>query len=571
MNMHIKNKHFEDNILLQVVNIIFIAILFYYSPIDYECDAANTLLSSKYIYHLIFTNDPISASYSYRGPIYIIIQIFSGAFLFDSFFPIIFIQIILSILMPIFFYFTLLKISRAFALIGSFLFIFSLIPILHLKLMLEIHLMIFFVVLSNFFVVKFIYQKKISDFYIAFLISLMMFFTRFDGIFIFLGQALILSYYLFETNLELKTKLKHILKSYSLVILTLFLWMTIKAFSVLNLSVSTPIKFFQSFTSLNHQTGAQLYWSLNNGIRGNINTKYLYEPASDEYIDNLLLRNNGPASEKLYNHLKIFFEKKDIIEHISFFENRMAPLDQKNKKLTTLEMYNAHYGNFYEDTSKIADNIFNKNFESLYYPLHIPGFLEHMYGKPKADKLLQGASFEIILNNKDIQKIFFEKFTESYGSITDLKFIIEGTYPHAMTTDWYNLKTFDSANCAQSSLSPKMFSEYKQQFEKNSNKSISILIGEIASSNKTILRSLIGSSILILLIFIFHTNKPFLISVLFISYNATLIFLAVMASGVVNTKSEAYTLVLGLLIFIFLLSGLLNFLKKGFRIFNTKK
>jgi hypothetical protein len=41
----------------------------------------------------------------------------------------------------------------------------------------------------------------------------------------------------------------------------------------------------------------------------------------------------------------------------------MAPLDQKNKKLTTLEIYNDHYGNFYEDPSKIADNIFNKNFE----------------------------------------------------------------------------------------------------------------------------------------------------------------------------------------------------------------
>ena len=571
MNIFFKNKNIQDNVLLQAINITFIAIIFHYSPIDYECDAANTLLNAKYIYHLIFTNDPIGASYSYRAPLYKIIQIFSGAFTFDSFFPIIFVQIIFSILMPSIFYFTLLNINRSFALLGSFLFLLSLIPILHLKLILSVHTMIFFVVLSNYFVIKFVYQKKISDFYLAFLTSVILLFTRFDGTFIFLGHALILSYYLFKTNIEFKTKLKHILKSYSFVILTLCLWMTIKALVILNLSVLSPIKFFESFTSLNHQTGAQLYWSLNNGIRQDVNRKYSYETDSDEYIDNLLLRSNGPASEKLYDHLKIFFEKEDIIEHISFFENRMAPLDKKNKKMTNLEMYNNHYGNFYDDTSKIADNIFNKNFESLYYPLHIPGFLVHMYGKAKADKLLQGASYEIIASNRDIQEIFFKKFAESYGSLGNLKFIIDGTYPHGMMTPWYNLTTFNSANCAQSSLSPKMFFEYEKQYKKNSNKSISIAIGEIASSNKTILRSLIGSSILILLIFIFYTSKPFLVSVLFVSYNLTLFFLSIMASGVINTKSETYTLVLGLLIFIFLLSGLLNFLKRRFKIFKINK
>jgi len=435
--------------------------------------------------------------------------------------------------------------------------------------------MIFFVVLSNYFVIKFVYQKKISDFYLAFLTSVILLFTRFDGAFIFLGQALILSYYLFKTNLEFKTKLKHILKSYSFVILTLCLWMTIKALVMLNLSVSSPIKFFESFTSLNQQTGAQLYWSLNNGIRQDVNRKYSYETDSDDYIDNLLLRSNGPASEKLYEHLKIFFEKKDTIEIISFYENRMTPIFEKNKKMTSLEIYNNHYGDFYDDTSKIADNIFNKNFESLYYPLHIPGLLVHMYGKAKADKLLQGASYEIIASNKDIQKIYFKKFAESYGSLGNLKFIIDGRYPQSWgqlaDMDWYNLTTFNSANCAQSSLSPKMFFEYEKQYNKNSNKSISTAIGEIASSNKTIIRSLIGSSILILLIFIFYTSKPFLVLVLFVSYNVTLFFLSIMASGVINSKSETYTLVLGLLIFIFLLSGLLNFLKRRFKIIKINK
>ena len=75
MNIFFKNKNVQDNILLQSVNVAFIVIVFYFSPIDYECDAANTLLNAKYIYHLIFTSDPIGASYSYRAPIYKIIQI----------------------------------------------------------------------------------------------------------------------------------------------------------------------------------------------------------------------------------------------------------------------------------------------------------------------------------------------------------------------------------------------------------------------------------------------------------------------------------------------------------------
>ena len=229
-------------------------------------------------------------------------------------------QIIFSILMPSIFYFTLLNINRGFALLGSFLFLLSMIPILHLKLILSLHTMIFFVVLSNYFLIKFVYQKKIFDFYVAFLTSV----TEkdiIDGAFIFLGQVLILSYYLFKTNLEFKAKLRHILKSYSFVILTLCLWMTIKALIVLNLSVLTPIKFLQSFTSLNHQTGAQLFWSLNNGIRQHVNIKYSYETNSVEFIDNLLIKSNGPSSEKLYNHLKIFFEKNDIIESYSTTSN----------------------------------------------------------------------------------------------------------------------------------------------------------------------------------------------------------------------------------------------------------
>ena len=109
--------------------------------------------------------------------------------------------------MPSIFYFTILYINRNFALFSSILFILSFIPILHLKLILSVHSMIFAVILSNFFLIKFVYKKNISDFYIATFTSLLLLFTRFDGAFIFIGQILILSFYLLKIDLNFKNKL----------------------------------------------------------------------------------------------------------------------------------------------------------------------------------------------------------------------------------------------------------------------------------------------------------------------------------------------------------------------------
>ena len=156
MNSFFKNTNILDNILLQIINLILIFWVFYYSPIDYECDAASTLINSKYIYHSVFTNEVVPASWSYRAPLYKLIQILSGTFFFDSFNPIIFVHILFSFLMPSFFYFTLLHVNRTLALFGSIIFILSLIPIIHLKLILSVHSMIFFLVLSNYFLLKFI-------------------------------------------------------------------------------------------------------------------------------------------------------------------------------------------------------------------------------------------------------------------------------------------------------------------------------------------------------------------------------------------------------------------------------
>ena len=83
-----------------------------------------------------------------------------------------------------------------------------------------------------------------------------------------------------------------------------------------------------------------------------------------------------------------------------------------------------------------------------------------------------------------------------------------------------------------------MFDQYEYQYSKNSNYKDVKLYRAIASTNKTILRNLIGPSILIFLVFIFFTNKFFLVFVLFASYNVTLLFLSIMASLVVNQNRK---------------------------------
>ena len=97
--------------------------------------------------------------------------------------------------------------------------------------------MIFAVILSN-FLIKFVYKKNISDFYIATFTSLLLLFTRFDGAFIFIDKILILSFYLLKIELTFKIKLKHLLKSYSFIFVTIFLWMTISSFCFKYLNAS---------------------------------------------------------------------------------------------------------------------------------------------------------------------------------------------------------------------------------------------------------------------------------------------------------------------------------------------
>ena len=114
-------------------------------------------------------------------------------------------------------------------------------------------------------------------------------------------------------------------------------------------------------------------------------------------------------------------------------------------------------------------------------------------------------------------KKFFKELQRFYGSFKNFKFLVNGNYPANFTTPWYNLKVFNSANCAKSSLSNKMFDQYEYQYSKNSNSQMSNYIEQIASTNKTILRNLIGPSILIFLVFIFYTNK-FFFSICFICF-----------------------------------------------------
>ena len=105
-----------------------------------------------------------------------------------------------------------------------------------------------------------------------------------------------------------------------------------------------------------------------------------------------------------------------------------------------------------------------------------------MYGKPKADKLLLNASFEIIFSNEQAQKIFLRNYKDSYGSFKNLKFLVNVNYPSNFTTPWYNLKIFNSANCAKSSLSNKMFDQYEYQYSKNSNSQMSNYIEQIGNT-----------------------------------------------------------------------------------------
>jgi hypothetical protein len=310
------NGNLSNCIVITTINIFFISLFLYYSPFDIECDGSLFFKTGKFFYDFLFSEN-YSVVFNYRPPAFPLYLILTGTFFFDSLYPFVITNVLLTLISPLLIYFSLNYYGKLKALIFTLFFLFSTILYINLKSSLEIHLITFFIILNISSLINFYNKKKLIFLYLTIFSALLATFTRFDVIFVLFFNLLFLIYFLVKD----KSLFKHIAICYSFVGITFALWMVIK-FLVLYLYFYVPSSnlnlrdyaknnkvslFISSVTSLNHQTGAQLFWRLNNDIRASLNAN-----KNNKYVYNFLDKNNGSDTLKFYKQLELSFSKEKI-------------------------------------------------------------------------------------------------------------------------------------------------------------------------------------------------------------------------------------------------------------------
>lgn len=552
------------NLLFLLVFLSQILVINSLAPIDYECDASAFYSTGEFIYNFIFSSS-YEFKVGYRPPGFNFYTIISGLYLFDSFYPWIILNFILSIITFLFLNKLLNQFSKITLILGNILFIFSFIFLIHSKLFLEIHLitnLLFINIFTGYYYLK---TKKIIYFYYSIILGLYLFFTRFDLVFILFFDFIFFSIILFR-NSRLKFFLKHFISISFLCSLTLFMWLLAKH---LFLFLTGESQYFNeksefligSFTSLNHQTGPQLLWRVNNELRQTLNTK------SDKYVYNYLDKSNGIASEMLFITLSNALRDENVLDKIFKFKDKMYPLYSKYNHLSPNENFNRHYGDVKTNPDKIVNQIFSDNFESLYYPLQLQIILIEYIGRIKTDELLKKVSFEMIKSNKQIRNEIFNQFLDSFGiSFRKENFLF---FYHDKTINWFNIGPVNIGNCAMNTLSKNLYDEYNYEYNSKSryNNTTSLKLYEILTKSRTLVFEISSFLMIILLILLrpkFFIWKDQLIYLLFCKYLFSVLIISIFANTL-GQKYENYLMVILLSLTILLIEKLynnLNILKK---------
>jgi hypothetical protein len=316
--------------------------------------------------------------------------------------------------------------------------------------------------------------------------------------------------------------------------------------------------FISSVTSLNHQTGGQLFWRINNDIRGSVNARNNYST----YVYNFLDIKNGPNSQKLYKQLETTLAKDKTWEYISGFREHMHPLAHEGlgDKKSKYKVFFDDYWQFKNNSKALVENIFNKNYESLYYPLQIPVLLARDIGPIETDRLLSKVNIEIIMKNSEIkeellQSIFYLYFKKSYL----------GVY------NWFNYNVVkDIGGCATVALSKNMYQQYSISYDKNSvlNNQTSLKITKIVQTVKNFYR-IFSAILLTTLIFAFlYSKQKILIFFLILNFSSLIILIGIFG-GTPNSKYENYITIFLFFILFLLFLPLLNYVNKKLK--NLKK
>ncbi len=540
-----------------------IQVFFFYqlTPIDFECDAGALYATGKFLYDVITLNN-FNLTVGYRPPGFNLYTIFTGLYLFDSFYPWIFVNIFFSLISFIIFNLFINNFNKFTQIFGNIILLSSNILLIHSKLFLEMHLLTNLLLLNIFFCYKFYSSNKLIFFYTTILIAVFMFYTRFDMIFVLFFDFIFCNFILLKKN-SLKKFIKNFLIISSICFLSLFTWLSAKHLFLIhtneNKNFESQSQFILgSYTSLNHQTGAQLLWRINNDLR---NTIKLNDP--ENYIFNFLNRDNGPYARELYTILNEAVLNPQVIKKIESFKNKMHPLSKESRHLSKLQNYNKHYGLYlYDDPKIIVDQIFSSKFESFYYPLQIQILLIEHIGRIKADKLLKNVSIEIINKNKNIRQEITLQFFESIG--LGLKNEKSLFFNAANEIVWLNISPINIGDCSKSVMSDNLYKQYEKEYN-NKSKTInskSETFYKVIAYSKNFIFELTSFIIIVFSPFALILYKRNIFMLLTLTKYLSSVFIISIFSSIVGHKYDNYLSVFMIFISIFIFNELVNQIKK---------
>jgi hypothetical protein len=533
------NKFLKDLSIIYLLNIIFLIIFYNFSGIDMECDTSLSYMVGRTIHQVLFGGS-YDAVMSFRPPGYPIFLMLSGVYFFESFWAIIIAHSILTFISLGFIYYSFNLYKRFYAIAFSITYILLFFLYTHIKGTAEMHLVNTLIVISVCSLIIFLKKEKIFFYYLSILSIIYAVFTRGDTapllITVFICANLIL--------FKLKKKFKNFFIISLIIFLTFFIWTVSKGLFFYYYGNESELRnkkiFVETFISLsfNHQEGAQKFWRVQNYDRPNLNE--LYSTNIKNYLD----LNNGPRSKELYEVLTKAFKTPHVVEKILKWKGRMLGLGEDDVKIDTWEKY---YGEIKYNPKKIVDRIFDKNFESYYYPDQLREILAMSITRVKGDKLLQDVSNEIISKNQNLQKVHFESFIRAYGfRFNPIKNTINFEHqPNGIYL--FNIDSFNAGNCPKIALPTKMYKEYLYEYEersvlKNDN---SKNFRDFVYYSRDKLRNVLGIiSILSVLMLIFYKER-----LIPIFLNLSFIFSNMLVSNYVPPTGKVENYLLSLAVF----------------------
>tara|TARA_B100001027_G_C16251415_1_gene324612 strand:+ start:36 stop:1694 length:1659 start_codon:yes stop_codon:yes gene_type:complete len=509
----------------------------------------------SYIFLLIFFFESNYPAVSLkRPPIYPFFLSISGLFTLDSLYPLIIVQLLLSLSVVIMFFEILNNHTKELQLsfILTLIFILTSIPYILIKFVIAEQLLLFFSICTIYFLEKYNKGNKIIYAFFCLFFSTLAWLTKWEGQLLFL----LVSFFIIFKNRFKNFK--------SLLIIFLVPLSLIVSWVITRSEIS---KDFSDTTSISNSNYEQFFYKFYNVLPSELHTlkKSLDIDTEENEIYNYIFDNqkqilvinkiNGYHSKKLFD--SVLFAISNNSESYKPFKKILNEAYQyENRKY---DLYKELFQKFDDDYEALTKNIFNQ--PNIWYFTFINSLLDTEIGKANKDMLFKKSIIEALKKEPKILFVFFSDFFLSFG--IDLnRFFQKGEFPFDRINNLTFINPFNAGNCGLNHLTPNQFREYEYSHEKwNINKSTKSIV-DVMDNLNDLIRIYFGLIFILSMIFliIFKDSKFFLVLSFYPLMYDFLVAITVDAN--VNSKYEVITFTFKYLILSFFVIFICKYLNQ---------